>query len=277
MNRLRFVSDLHLEFKKSIYTPALIPLYSIPKNDNKYYLALLGDIGNPYKPQFNDFLEKVSPLYEKVFFVPGNHEYYNLDIDEPRDVETVKTKLKNICSYYNNIVILDNKVDYIDNFKLIGSTLWSTIDNSHKYYLSTKINDYLLIRKTKFDNITVDDTNKWNSESIKFIESELETSFQCIVLTHHAPLFSNSKLNQFTASSQYYNSINNQAFHNDLKNLIKPPIYAWLYGHTHYASKFYFNNVLIATNQLGYSNEEDKISFDPLCEIVLDQNQINSI
>lgn len=276
MNRLRFISDLHLEFAKSLDIDRLKPIYNVPEK-NVYYLALLGDIGNPYKPQLNEFFSRISPLYKKIFFIPGNHEYYNLDFKGSTDFKTVQTQLKQICSSYNNIVYLDNKVDYIGNFKLIGSTLWSHVDQQNEKYISTKLNDYNLIKKSQFNNITVTDTNQWNSDAIHFIESELSTNVPCVVLTHHAPLFSNPSTNQYTANPKYYGGLNNQAFHNNLKHLIKPPIFAWLYGHTHYAGQFYFNGVLIATNQLGYINEQNSIDFNPLREIVLDIDEYTDI
>src|SRR5690606_14563219 len=91
-----------------------------------------------------------------------------------------------------------------------------------------------------------------------------ETNFKkVIILTHHAPLFSDVKKQQYTASPQYVLSKNNFAFHNKLNSLIKKPIVAWIYGHTHYASKFILNDAIIATNQLGYKDESSYINYDP--------------
>ena len=50
-----------------------------------------------------------------------------------------------------------------------------------------------------------------------------------------------------------------EAYHNDLRYLVKKPIRAWLYGHTHYSSTFYIDDVMISTNQLGYN---DSVNFD---------------
>ena len=62
---LQYVSDLHLEkgFKRNI----------IPKKPN---LILGGDIGYVFKKSYEEFLlYKISPNFEKVFILSGNHEY----------------------------------------------------------------------------------------------------------------------------------------------------------------------------------------------------------
>lgn len=49
MNILRYVSNLHLELRPTIIHSKLIPLWKFERmNNDEYYLALLGDIGNPF-------------------------------------------------------------------------------------------------------------------------------------------------------------------------------------------------------------------------------------
>ncbi len=92
-------------------------------------------------------------------------------------------------------------------------------------------------------------------------------------MTHHAPLFNNPSTECYTCNPKYTNSVNQYAFNNDLSHIIKSPLVAWLYGHTHYTGKFKYNDVIIATNQLGYDNEET--NFNPYAylnfnELVMD-------
>jgi hypothetical protein len=131
-----------------------------------------------------------------------------------------------------------------------------------RHYIKHNINDYRRITSHDTYNLTVDDTNKFNDEAINFIKNNIvDDSKKYIVLTHHAPLFSSSKDNYYTADKMYYNGPNNEAFHNDLRDIIKSPIVLWCYGHTHYVSKFLFNGVTVWTNQYGYAHE--KIMFNP--------------
>ena len=268
---LRYASDLHLERYNKIYdAPQICKFWEFDKDHNtKYNLALLGDIGYPNSANHDEFLKNVSEKYDNIFYVPGNHEYYQHNIKIKNTVSQVKRALQAICAKYN-IILLDNETYMLDEFKIIGTTLWSHVPSSKKRYIRQYINDYRRIINDDHDPITVCDTNRWNLEAIKFIESNLDNE-KCIVLSHHAPLFSNEEKNQYTARELYFDSPNNSAFHNDLEWLLAEPIKVWLYGHTHHAGKFEANGVIVATNQMGYEYESDFIPFDPEVHINLDE------
>ncbi|XWV24789.1 metallophosphoesterase-like protein [Tupanvirus deep ocean] len=281
---LRYASDLHLELRNTIKHPKLVPLWDFnSKPTDKYYLALLGDIGNPYQENLKLFLEKVSPKYQKIFYVPGNHEYYNFRVKPNKSKEEFDQKLEELCNQFDNIVYMNNKTYDLDGIKIIGSTLWSNVPPDHREYISRALNDYHLIKKKSsendtLENITIDDTNQWNANDIMFIEKELNnTNNSCIIMTHHAPLFSDDSEKKYTADPIYLNSKNNYAFHNNLEHLLKPPVYAWLYGHTHYASKFKKNDVIIATNQLGYASEEYTVKYNPYAYLDLNTIELESL
>lgn len=279
---LRYVSDLHLELRGNELPNKLKYLWDFnTSNNTKYYLALVGDIGNTIHNGLDMLFNKISPKYEHIYYIPGNHEYYDLSgicnfpNSNGRSLDLIKSELRDLHAKYPNISLLDNSVEYIEGIKIIGSTLWSHVPDEYVDNISIALNDYHLIKKTdhtgKLVNITIDDTNKWNKECIEFLKREIDTSDKCIVLTHHAPLFSDDDTNQYTADPKYLESDNNSAFHNNLGHMIKRPIYAWIYGHTHYASKFKFNNVIVATNQLGYNFEESIINFNENASINLDK------
>jgi predicted phosphodiesterase len=276
---LRYVSDLHLELRTSIIHPKLVPLWDFkvtPKD--QYYLALLGDIGNPYNENLLLFLEKISPLYHKIFYIAGNHEYYNYNISSEKSMAEFDEKLKQLCAKFDNVILLNNKTYDLGNIKIIGTTLWSNIPDADIEYISHAINDYHFIKKKNNDdlaNITTNDTNQLNTNAIAFIEKEIITNNPCIVLTHHAPLFSDDKTHKYTADPKYISSRNNNAFHNDLAHLLKKPICAWLYGHTHYTSTFQINDIIVGTNQLGYSHEEIETKFNSYAYLDLDKISMN--
>lgn len=168
---------------------------------------------------------------------------------------------------------MNNKLYIIDRINIIGTTLWSYIPTNCSNYISKVINYYYIIKNYEIGNlilITTDDTNAWNKESINFIENEInKCHLSCIILTHHAPLFSNEEKNQYTADPKYLNGNNNYAFHNNLEYLLKFPINVWLYGHTHYTNKFKINNIIVTSNQLGYASEERNIKFSTYAYIDL--------
>jgi len=72
--RLRYFSDLHLEFipreKISTFIEKIAPGF-----DDICILA--GDIGNPYQENYNIFMNFISENFKKTFVIAGNHEYYS--------------------------------------------------------------------------------------------------------------------------------------------------------------------------------------------------------
>lgn len=271
----RYVSDLHLERRDSIDHPKITPFWDFPKDDDDiYYLALIGDIGNPYQNNLKLFFDKISPMYEKIFYVTGNHEYYNID-NCPKSKKTFDDAIIALVNTYSNIVLLNNDTYIMDDIKIIGSTLWSHVPEQVSKYIVESINDYRMIKKEedgRLVNITTADTNRWNDKAIAFIQKEInESDYPCIVLTHYAPLFSNKHDDQYTANPLFLDSGFNCAFHNDLKDMLKCPVVAWFYGHTHYTNRFKYNNIIIGTNQLGYSHEEKDSRFSPYAYLNIDR------
>jgi len=258
-NMLKYVSDLHLEYK-SLNHPQISFLWnnkSTNIQNRNQYLALIGDIGNPFKDDFLEFFKRCSLNYDKIMYVPGNHEYWNLD-NNMRTYSGVNDKLQNICGKFSNVILLDNDIYDLDGIKIIGSTLWSRTSDDNKDY-EKLVKNYYKMYNDNFLAITIDDTNKWNDTAIKFIEREIETSQPCILLTHYAPIFCDPIKNQYTSDPKFFGTKTYEAYHNDLRYLVKKPIRAWLYGHTHYSSTFYIDDVMISTNQLGYN---DSVNFD---------------
>lgn len=270
---LRYVSDIHLELLDSIEKDYLRPLWNFTKENNctSYYLALAGDISNSNDEKLPLFFEKVSEAYEKVFYIMGNHEYY--DTLENRPYSECFKRIKNMSEKFSNIFILDNETIELDEFLIVGTTLWSSIPKHISHSLESTIRDYSSINYDENRKITVKDTNRLNSKAIDFLKTTIKINCDknLIILSHHAPLFSDHKTGRYTADPIYDIFTNNNfAFHNNLSYMMKSPIKLWLYGHTHYASKFYFNDVLVATNQLGYVDEQSTINFSPEEYINLD-------
>jgi hypothetical protein len=101
-------SDIHLEFYKSF--PKIKPTAE--------YLFLAGDIGIITQPNFTNFFDYCSENWKHVFYVLGNHEYYN-----KKSYSKLNTMYKTLFEKYNNIHLLDNSSYELDNIKIIGSTL----------------------------------------------------------------------------------------------------------------------------------------------------------
>ena len=74
MIKLRYFSDLHLEFIKPNEITKFIKRIPSCIND---ICILAGDIGDPYTRNYDTFMKFVSSNFKKTFMISGNHEYYN--------------------------------------------------------------------------------------------------------------------------------------------------------------------------------------------------------
>jgi predicted phosphohydrolase len=244
MVNIQIISDLHLEFYDDYdYNKFIKPLNNNENND--LYLCLLGDIGNPFNKNYENFISESSKKFEKVFILPGNHEYYFGEYNES------KLKIYNICNKYKNVYLMDNNIFEINNYIIIGSTLWSYIDNNSKIMASLMINDY---KKIKINNnlYTPDYNNKLFFTNLSYIKNQVEkaniNNKQVIILTHHCPShkFIDIKYKTYPC---------NCCFVNDLDDFIlqNSHIKYWLFGHTHSSFNGKIGNCLCISNPAGYN------------------------
>ena len=235
------ISDIHLEFRYYSLKSHLNKKNrnGIPENE-EINLILAGDVGYPDQQTFRDFIKSVSELYDNVFMVIGNHEYYK------KDIETAKYQVHEICNTYHNVHLLDNKMILHHNIYIMGSTLWSYIAENDPAR-QNPINDYKFI-----SGFTIDQSNAFFEESKAFLEQSIqkcvEEEKKCIVITHHMP--------SFTLINPIYkgNPINSY-FASDCDYLIKPPVQLWAYGHTHHRANHNINGVELICNPKGYPSE----------------------
>ena len=245
--KIQYMSDLHLE---------IFPGFRIcQEHVASKYLVLAGDIGDPAKKEYETFIKDCMSKFEYVFIVLGNHEHYGRSIDQT--VSIVEFLIRDLNNDKSHVVLL-NKSSYDiipGKLTIIGTTLWSYVD---KYEVKSAIMDYRKIR-----GITnISDNNDLHNKDVAWINAELQLitdDRKIIVVTHHAP--SRNK----TSHPMYAGCPLNCAFATDLDHLLKPPVCAWIYGHTHYSNtRVLENGVVLTSNQRGYIDErqaDDK--FDP--------------
>jgi predicted phosphohydrolase len=237
--KFQLVSDLHLEFCENI--PNITP-----KAD---YLILAGDVGYPNSDIFTDFMKDVYSKFKKVFFVAGNHEYYNKLNKDENDI-LIQNLSNEIGFEY-----LNNKVYKLDDLDIIGSTLWTQCNDMKEFgLLKMFMNDYNYIKKDN-KSITPFDTGRWHYDSIKFLEKELKKDGKKLVITHHLPSY--KMINQ-----KYINNPANCGFATNLEHLFNNNIVAWCAGHTHEPFEGIIHNVPCYVNSVGYPNENKKMNYE---------------
>ena len=241
--KLRYISDLHLEF----ITPNKIEQFirKIPSGMEEICI-LAGDVGNPYQSNYDTFMQFISKNFKKTFVISGNHEYYN----KTKTIQETNDFMKEYFQKFNNISFLNNNYEHYDNYCFIGTTLWSKITNP-----SYEINDVYSI--PNFDYIQY---NRLNMLSVDFLEDALQKNENCIVITHHVPSNSLIDIKYKTTKMLPYN----QWFYCNMDEMIeinKTKIKCWFYGHTHSPSNVIINEIPFLCNPIGYPNENSKINF----------------
>jgi predicted phosphodiesterase len=233
--KIRYISDLHLEFLKGRSFPIL-------KKYSEDVCILAGDIGNPYKENYHLFCNHISKEFKKTFIIAGNHEYYNNDIEE------TNIYLSNYFKDYKNISFLNNSFEIYKDHCFIGTTLWSKI-----YLKDYVVNDIRMIK-----NFDIEKYNDLHQKSLKFINETIVNKDNIVMITHHGPSF-------HLADVKYKDSLYNQCFYSNLDDLIKEnnkKIKYWVYGHTHTPLVKKLYDINFVCNPVGYPGENDIVDYN---------------
>jgi predicted phosphohydrolase len=202
--KFQIISDIHLEKRK--YKNDLILEHPIRANN----LILAGDIGNPLKPNYKQYIKYCSHNYKNVFLISGNHEYWHNTIEDTNKLIT------QICATYPNINFINNRfIDFFENnrsVRLFGGIMWSYV-NLPNIVISS---DNALIKDFTFNN-----RNYIFFDTVKNIISKKSD----IIITHHAPSFN-------VISKKYVNYKSKFLFASHLDHILHMSKY-WVCGHLH--------------------------------------------
>lgn len=231
---IQIASDLHLELEWNTRHFEQCPL--IPSAD---ILVLAGDI------MFLDdgfaehhFWDRVSKDFKQVYFLPGNHEYYN-----GTDVSNNITGLE----IRHNVHLLNNDSVEVDENLIVFTTLWSNIPAHLSCPMLSKASDFRYILY-KGDTLSIESYNELNEEALLFLKSQLSRPIRNkIIVSHHVPLLEllPARLHGSWGVSLYSNRLDGILRDND--------IHTWVYGHSHYPhddSTIY--GTRFCTNPFGY-------------------------
>jgi predicted MPP superfamily phosphohydrolase len=252
MLRIRYLSDLHLEFIKDHKIKNFINKI-VPNKEEICILA--GDIGNPYKESYNSLMQYLNNGFKRTFIITGNHEYYNND----KTIIETNEYLTSYFTKYPNIRFLNNSYELYEGHYFVGTTLWSKIINPEY-----EINDTVCIK-----GLNVEQYNNMNCKSTAFLYNFMEAhseSNNVIIITHHMP--SEKLINPKYKIKGHDNY--NQWFYCDMDEFIKQhsfKIKCWIYGHTHIASNIRICDIPFLCNPIGYPNENSKPKFDEYFDI----------
>lgn len=229
--RLQVVSDLHLERPDGsldVEIPALAP-----------YLALLGDIGDPFSTAYATFVRNQAARFKRVFVVLGNHEWYHCR-------ESALEQARALAGKHPNVHVLEKDCVEVDGLRVLGTTLWSDMD----YQTACFMSDFRCIY-----GWTHAKSLEEHRSCVRWLEKELACGRPSVVLTHHAPL------QGCTSRPEHRGGVFESGFTTDLTHLVRAPVKAWFHGHTHWSHETMKKGVLVASNAAGLAGETTR--FDP--------------
>lgn len=227
---MQFASDIHLEYHAGKNWPELIP--------KARFLALAGDIGNPFQKSFANYLTYCSKRFERVFVVMGNHDGWSQELD------VAKRKIRSVCAERGNCTFLDDEVVDLEGVRVFGSTLWSPVTDR----AARGMNDYNMIFHNN-KHLTPEDTRDMHDATVARIDNLLnESDKPLLVITHYAPLLE--------MNGRYGCSPHISAFCADLRHLFRKPLVGWISGHTHACLRLDQDGIPCQSNSWGYDARE---------------------
>ena len=291
--KLQLLSDLHLEANPEfVATPAA----------GADLLVLAGDIGS-YQQQRDGHamaepdwgLQRFSPLPQyagwpvPVVFVPGNHEYDGLDVDEAH------RGLRATCDRLG-IRWLERETWAFSDVRLIGTTLWADYDAladvappakpvvrgkgkrpgpvpllssapvdplTHRMRQREKAfraANFYLSKMAGERNGRLFDAQAMRELALEcqdWLRAALAQPFEgrTVVITHFAPTL-------HSADPRYGLSPGTAGFCNALDDLL-PLADTWLHGHLHCPQDQQVGRCRIVANPLGYAHKNEQLAFAP--------------
>lgn len=270
MTYIREVSDLHLEFYYDLYSMKSLARAQEQLNqiipplpsDEQTVLIIAGDLAPICRPQrIVAFLALVVPRFAHTFYVFGNHEHYNGDINTSQQIledaiagsSLIDRKKLTIAS--NNIARYDH-----GDVTFLGGTLWAdyaNLDPRSVAASSLYINDHKVI-KYKDKAFSPQDGYYIFQRMLAQLEGELidrPDNSKTVIVTHHMPSY------QAIDPRYLFDKISrliNSSFASNLDDFILKyqPDY-WFFGHTHMPYRGKIRKTELVCNPLGYPTENN--------------------
>lgn len=266
--RICLFNDLHLEFEP----------FDFPSEDTYDVMVWAGDIF-PIKQWLagdRDATRNI-PRNKPIYYVVGNHEYY----DSVFDVEPLREYL---AKQFPNIRLLEDEwVRLNDDVVLYGMTMWTNFndrDIESMNYAQRRMNDYKYIYKpTCHINIRIaikpiDTVYKHDDSMARIKDPKIGfDSMRCfgpvndpptkiIMVTHHSPLLTKDQnpRDDVLLNPAY---IAQDAVALMDEHDIDHQIVVWCHGHTHEFRDELYNNTRILSNARGYEGLEVVNGFKP--------------
>ncbi len=250
--KLQLLSDLHLEAN-----PDFVPVPT-PGAD---LLVLAGDVGSyqlhrdgSTMAEADWGLGRFAHWPVPVLFVPGNHEYDALDVDETH------ARLRDTCERLG-LIWLERETHVMPGVRFIGTTLWSDYDVLGEREKAYRAANHYLVKMAGQRNGQLFDAQAMRElglECQRWLRDALHTPFDgtTVVVTHFAPTLHSMdpRYGATPGTAGFCNGLDAWLRHADL----------WLHGHLHCPTDVQVGRCRIVANPYGYADKKEQLGFQPL-------------
>jgi Icc-related predicted phosphoesterase len=257
--KVSLVSDLHLDISQHLELPGgEVLIVAGDAFESREYVkeCRLPVKEGERRAACADFFIDQCAKYDKVFYVLGNHEFYN------GKTWKVANELRELLP--KNVTLLDDSKEEYNGVLFVGATLWTDCDKADPLKMMiarNAMNDYRRIthrgEHDDYRKLRPSDTVKMFNNSKRFIEESLVGVEKAVVVTHHGPSW-------WSIPNEYVSYDNNHCYVSDLHEFImdRPQIRAWVHGHIHTACSYDIGTTTIHCNPRGYQPYEGDTGFD---------------
>jgi len=261
--RVDYLSDLHIDFFIKEINPGnklndKIKNYADDLNlCGGEVLIVAGDLGH-YFIQDSAFLLYMKELYTNVLFVYGNHDFYLVSEGQRKKYKNSWNRINELKEFclLNDINYLDGNSVTINDVKFSGAGMsWDKSFIENLRCCSVGDDEVIqLYNKTMSDSRLIIQGQLEKFNPFKFFQNELNKLQNIestdVMISHYGPCLPPAMNPEYSTSE-----ISTFFYFDGKKELerLKPKF--WVYGHTHTPAYYNYNDTVMASNPIGYPNE----------------------
>ena len=240
--KFQLISDIHLETYTQL--PKIKDIIK-PKAPN---LILAGDICFAKHHLFTPFFQKLSPLFKRIIYVLGNHEYYCYNDYHINSISAMEMLIQKKLLPFKNIHVLQKSFIEIDDVVILGCTLWSYLSKKDFVCGMRILSEPSFVRHNKTILLHPKISNELHFNQKIWLADMLDifNNRKTIVVTHYLPTIKaiNKKFTIF-----------NKAYYSNCDNLVKKAT-VWCCGHIHDQKIIHVGETPLYINAVGRSDEK---------------------
>jgi hypothetical protein len=261
--KLQLLSDLHLE-RHPHFQPQVAAETLVLAGDVGSYQG--GSLLGPWHAEADWGLARFAQGWQRVFYVPGNHEYDGLPWPDTRD--RLRERAEGL-----GMTWLDREVAVVDGVRFVGCTLWADfdllVDPGAPMAAQLKARDkayraanFYLRKYSALENgapMLAERLRDLALADQAWLREALAQPFdgKTVVVTHFAP--------SLRSADPRYGAVPGTAgFCSALDDLL-PQADLWLHGHLHCAHDYRVGRCRVVANPLGYAGKGEQAGFLPAC------------